>query len=149
MLQNYAMMSLGLFVFTRQTIPFQTLERQQNWRHPTNSIVGGLPQAQFLGKESETISLNGRLMPEITGGVLSLKALEIMADYGASYPLIDGSTFEILGFFVIESLQQTKTALFADGAARAIDFTLQLKRTDDPKLIALAENITDKVLAYV
>lgn len=98
MLQNFAMMILGMFVFTRQTIPFQSLQRDSNWRHPTNSIVGGMPKAQFLGKESENVTISGRLMPEITGGRFSIKMLELMADYGASYPLIDGATFEIIGF---------------------------------------------------
>lgn len=86
MLQNLAMMSLGLFVFTRATVPFQETERQINWRHPTNSIVNGLPQSQFTGKESESITLSGVLMPEITGGRMSLQMLEVMAEQGEAYP---------------------------------------------------------------
>nr|DAS16627.1 MAG TPA: hypothetical protein [Caudoviricetes sp.]DAY23689.1 MAG TPA: hypothetical protein [Caudoviricetes sp.] len=141
MLQNYAMAVLGMFVFTQKTIPFQTLDRESNWRHPTNSVVGGMPKTQFTGKEGEKITISGRLMPEITGGRFSIKMLELMADSGGSFPLIDGATFELVGFFVIESLSETRSEMFGDGAPRAIDFTLNLKRTDDPMLIAVAEKV--------
>ena len=138
MLQNYAMAVLGMFVFTQKTIPFQTLDRESNW---TNSVVGGMPKTQFTGKEGEKITISGRLMPEITGGRFSIKMLELMADSGGSFPLIDGATFELVGFFVIESLSETRSEMFGDGAPRAIDFTLNLKRTDDPMLIAVAEKV--------
>ena len=141
MLQNYAMAVLGMFVFTQKTIPFQTLDRESNWRHPTNSVVGGMPKTQFTGKEGEKITISGRLMPEITVGRFSIKMLELMADSGGSFPLIDGATFELVGFFVIESLSETRSEMFGDGAPRAIDFTLNLKRTDDPMLIAVAEKV--------
>ena len=141
MLQTYAMAVLGMFVFTQKTIPFQTLDRESNWRHPTNSVVGGMPKTQFTGKDGEKITISGRLMPEITGGRFSIKMLELMADSGGSFPLIDGATFEMVGFFVIESLSETRSEMFGDGAPRAIDFTLNLKRTDDPMLIAVAEKV--------
>ena len=141
MLQNYAMAVLGMFVFTQKTIPFQTLDRESNWRHPTNSVVGGMPKTQFTGKDGEKITISGRLMPEITGGRFSIKMLELMADSGGSFPLIDGATFELVGFFVIESLSETRSEMFGDGAPRALDFTLNLKRTDDPMLIDVAEKV--------
>lgn len=141
MLQSFAMAALGLFVFTRQTIPYQTYDRTANWRHPTNAIIGKMPKTQFIGKESETITISGRLIPEITGGRLSLELLDLMADSGAAWPLIDGATFMPQGFFVIESIQRTNSEFFADGAPRAIDFTLNLKRTDDPLLIELADQL--------
>lgn len=141
MLQNTALAALGVFVFTRQTVPFQSLDRQSSWRHPTNSVVGQMPKTQFTGKDSETVTISGRLMPEITGGTLSLAMLELMAESGAAFPLIEGANFMLMGFFVIESIQETRTELFGDGTPRAIDFTLNLKRTDDPLLIELAQNI--------
>ena len=141
MLQNFAMAILGMFVFTRATIPFQTLTRESNWRHPTNSVVGAMPKSQFVGKEGEKITISGRLMPEITGGRFSIKALELMADSGGGYPFIDGATLEIVGFFVIESITEDRTEFFGDGAPRAIDFTMTLRRTDDPMLIEIADKV--------
>ena len=42
---------------------------------------------------------------------------------------------------MIENIQETRTEFFADGAPRAIDFTMNLKRTDDPMLIAIADSL--------
>lgn len=141
MFQNHALAILGMFPFIRQTVPYQSLSRDTSWRHPTNSVVGAMPKAQFVGKEADTIQLSCRLIPELTGGSLSIAALRLMADSGAAYPLIEGSTFMLLGFFVIENIHEEQSELFGDGAARAIDFTMQLKRTDDPSLRSIAENI--------
>lgn len=141
MFQNFALAIFGMFPFMRQTVPFQSLSRDTSWRHPTNSVVGAMPKAQFVGKEADTIQLSCRLIPELTGGSLSIAALRLMADSGAAYPLIEGSTFMLLGFFVIENIHEEQSELFGDGAPRVLDFSMQLKRTDDPLLLALAAEI--------
>lgn len=123
------MMVLGLFVFMRKTTPYQNFEHQIGWRHPSNSRIGLRPATQFLGQDDETITLSGTLLPELTGGTLSLEALRLMADTGLAWPLIEGTGF-IYGMFVITSLSKTRTVFFKDGAARHIEFTLSLKRVD-------------------
>jgi phage protein U len=87
------------------------------------------PALQFLGPDNDTITLSGVLLPEITGGRLSLFALEEIAELGRAWPLIEGSG-TIYGMFVIESLSQTKAEFFSNGVCRRIEFTLTLKRTD-------------------
>lgn len=99
-------------------------------RWPTNSRIGLRPAAQFLGVDSEKITLSGVLLPELTGGKLSLLALELMAAQGKAWPLIEGGG-TIYGMFVIESLSQIGTLFFADGSARRIEFTLKLLRVDE------------------
>ncbi|WP_439257116.1 MULTISPECIES: phage tail protein [unclassified Lonepinella] len=146
MLQNSILAILGVFPFMQRTIPFQTLSRETSWRHPTNSVVGALPKSQFVGKESESINLSCRLIPEITGGDFSIAALRLMADSGGAFPLIDGSNFFLLGFFVIENIHEERSELFGDGKARAIDFSMQLKRTDDPTLISLASQVMGNLI---
>lgn len=103
--------------------------------------MGKLPRTQFTGKESETITVSGVLMPSITGGRLSISLLEMMAEQGESWPLIDGSSFMILGWFVVEEISETKTLFFADGSARRIEFSMKLKRTDDSLLAELGNSI--------
>ncbi|AJI81204.1 phage protein U [Yersinia enterocolitica] len=124
------MLSLGLFVFMRQTTPYQNMNRNIDYRWPTNNRIGLRPAAQFLGVDSEKITLSGVLLPELTGGKLSLLALELMAAQGKAWPLIEGNG-TIYGMFVIESLSQTGTLFFADGSARRIEFTLKLLRVDE------------------
>ncbi|HHQ6590199.1 TPA: phage tail protein [Serratia fonticola] len=124
------MMAFGMFVFMLQTVPYQEFQHQMAWRHPTNSRIGHRPQSQFLGPDDETITLSGVLLPEITGGRVSLMALQLMAETGKAWSLIEGSG-AIHGMFVVESLSRTKSFFFADGSARRIEFTLTLKRTDE------------------
>ncbi|HFJ0097407.1 TPA: phage regulatory CII family protein [Escherichia coli] len=66
----------------------------------------------------------------VTGGRLSLLALEQMAEQGKAWPLIEGSG-TIYGMYVIEGLNQTKTEFFRDGMPRRVEFTLSLKRVDE------------------
>ncbi|WP_406706960.1 phage tail protein [Sodalis sp.] len=124
------MMALGMFVFMLHTVPYQEFQHQMAWRHPSNSRIGRRPQSQFLGPDEETVTLSGVLLPEITGGRVSLMALQKMAETGKAWSLIEGNG-AIHGMFVIESLSRTKSVFFADGAARRIEFTLTLKRTDE------------------
>lgn len=135
------MMTLGFFVFSRLTVPYQTSQHDMVWRHPTNSRVGARPSAQFLGVGDETLTLSGVLVPEITGGELSLEALRKMADTGKAYPLIEGRG-TVTGFFVIEKISKGRSEFFSDGAARKIEFTIELKRVDEKNTSLIAnENL--------
>ncbi|WP_448647206.1 phage tail protein [Pseudomonas mohnii] len=124
------MMALGMFVFTLETLVYQELQRQTDWRHGTTSRIGTNPARQYLGRGEDAITLPGVLLPALLGTPLSLDTLRVMADTGKSWPLIEG-TGRILGTWVIESINETRTLFFRDGAARRIEFTIALKRIDD------------------
>lgn len=128
--QVSAMMAYGLFVFGLHTVPYQQLQRQTQWRHPSSSRIGKRPARQFIGPGDDTITLSGLLYPEITGGRVSLTLLRAMADTGKAWPLIEGNG-TAYGFYVIEDLGETGTTFFADGSPRKIDFNLKLERADD------------------
>ena len=133
------MMTLGYFVFSRTTAPYQKTEQSMVWRHPTNARVNARPSSQFVGVGDETFNLSGVLMPEVTGGDSSLEQLVTMADQGAPYPLIDGSG-KVYGHYVIERISRNRSDFFQDGAARKIEFSLALKRVGDadlPELLKL------------
>lgn len=127
------MMALGLFVFGMHTVAYQELQRQTDWRHPSTNRVGTNPARQFLGRGNDTITLPGVLVSGLTGTQISLDTLRIMADTGKAWTLIEG-TGRIYGIFVIESISETRSYLFKDGAARRIEFTLTLQRVDDSDL---------------
>lgn len=124
------MMALGLFVFGLHTVPYQQLQRQMSWRHPSVSRVGGRPARQFTGPGDDVITLSGVLYPEITGGKVSLAALQSMAADGKAWPLLEG-TGVYYGLFVIEEISQTDSLFFSDGAPRKIEFSMRLVRVDD------------------
>ncbi|MDD0998847.1 phage tail protein [Pseudomonas sp. TNT2022 ID1044] len=145
------MMALGMFVFTLETLVYQELQRQTDWRHGTTSRIGTNPARQYLGRGEDAITLPGVLLPALLGTPLSLDTLRVMADTGKSWPLIEG-TGRILGTWVIESINETRTLFFRDGAARRIEFTVALKRIDDGRADILgagastAGNILRRVL---
>lgn len=124
------MMSLGLFVFALDTAPYQELQQRLAWRHPANSRVGVRPALQFTGPDGEAITLAGTLYPGLTGGEPALDELREMADEGEAYPLVDG-TGRVYGMFAIERLDIGRETFFQDGAARRLNFSLQLARADD------------------
>ncbi|MNB71233.1 Phage P2 GpU [compost metagenome] len=124
------LMVLGLFVFERRTLPHQSMQYSKDYRWASNDRIGRPPAYQFLGEGETSRTLSGVLYPEITGGNLSLKAIELMANEGRAWPLIDG-TGMIHGMYVIEKVTHTHTELYSDGVARKIEFSLSLKRVDE------------------
>ncbi len=124
------MMAFGYFIFNLYTTPYQNEQHEKTWRYPSNSRVGARPSYQFLGQGEETKILSGVLMPEITGGRVSLELLEKMADTGKAYPLIEG-TGVFYGLFVVGKISKTKTEFFNDGAPRRIEFSAEFTRIDD------------------
>lgn len=141
------MMAYGLFVFTLSTIPYQEMKRQLSWRYGSNTRNGLRPSKQFLGPDDEPITLSGTLAPELSGGRVSLKLLEMMAAKGKAWPLIEGSG-TIYGMYVMDSLETTGTYLHQDGTPRKIDFSISLKRADnyDLALMGLAANALGSLL---
>ncbi len=124
------MMAFGYFIFNLYTTPYQTNQHDKEWRHPSNNRVGARPSYQFVGVGEETITLSGVLMPEITGGRVSLELLEKMADTGKAYPLIEGSGV-FYGLFIVRKISKTKTEFFNDGTPRRIEFSAEFTRIDD------------------
>lgn len=142
------MMILGMFVFSINTTAFDNLKRTTAWRHASTTRIGARAAHQFLGVDEETITIAGITYMEIAAtGRVSLEALEAMANTGKRYTLIGGD-FKIYGDYVIESLETTRTELFPDGAARKIEFTLQLKRVDDKSgfVMGLLSAVANKVI---
>ncbi|EPD3098071.1 phage tail protein [Enterobacter cloacae complex sp. 383C1] len=133
------MLALGMFVFMRQTLPYQTLQRDAEYRWPSNSRVGKRDAFQFLGVGEEKITLAGVLYPELTGGRMTMTTIRLMAEEGRAWPLLDG-TGMIYGMYIINNVSDTGSVFFSDGTARKIDFTLTLTRVD-PSLAALYGDI--------
>lgn len=124
------MMTLGFYVFGLYTVPYQQLQRQTQWRHPSVSRIGKRPARQYTGPGDDTMSISGVLFPELTGGKISLAALRHMGDTGKAWPLIEGTGI-YYGLFAIEDIAETDSIFFPDGAARKIEFSMKLVRVDD------------------
>jgi len=132
------LMTYGLFVFGLSTAAYDELQRQAQWRQASQSRIGRRPSRQSLGVGDETIRLTGTLMPQLTGGPSNIDDLREMADDGFAWPLIEGTGYNY-GAFVIESISDTRSVFFRDGAAQQIAFDIQFARVDDDANARLGE----------
>ena len=125
------MMSLGMFVFSLPTLAYQDLARRTDWRFSTTSRVGARAASQGVGPGDDRISLSGALLPDVAGDMASIETLRKMGDTLDAHRLVDGLG-RVLGEWVIDSLDETQSVFFEDGVARKTDFTLEIRRVDDP-----------------
>lgn len=123
------MMVFGMFVFMLRTTPYQQLQHSQEWRHVKNERVNQSACWQYIGAGDDNITLSGVLYPEITGGNLSLSALETVGYAGRPWPLIEG-TGRIYGMYVLTRLERGKSEFDRFGNPKKIEFTLSLSRVD-------------------
>ena len=138
------MMILGMFVFKRRTLPYQTMTQDSAYRWGAGSRIGTRPTQQFLGVGDESITLAGELRPELTGGSVSLAVLKVLAEGGRAWPLLSGEG-QPYGMFVIESVTATHSEFLANGSARKISFTLKLKRVDE-SLVAMFGDLAEQAM---
>lgn len=123
------MMVFGMFVFMLRTTPYQQLRHSQEWRHVKNERVNQSASWQYIGAGDDTVTLDGVLYPEITGGNLSLSALETVGFAGRPWPLIEGDG-RIYGMYVLTRLERGKSEFDQYGNPKKIEFTLSLSRVD-------------------
>jgi phage protein U len=126
------LMALDQFVFGLDTLAFQELQRQTQWKHRRSSRINARDANQYLGPGEDTITLSGVLAPELTGDLASLVELRQMADAGAAYAMVDGAG-TVYGAFIIEGLTEGQTLHYEDGVPRRVEFSISLSRTDDDK----------------
>ncbi|WP_338616479.1 phage tail protein [Pigmentiphaga sp. CHJ604] len=124
------LMCLDQFTFSMSTLPFQQLQRQATWRHPSVSRVGTRSGHQFTGAGDDTITISGWIAPELAGDRASIDRLRELANEGGNYVLVDG-TGAVYGAFAITGIAETGTLHYRDGTPRRIEFNLNLERTDD------------------
>lgn len=124
------LMVLGLYPFMLRTTPFQSIDQETSWRWAGNQRAGRRASYQFLGPDQDKVTISGVLVPELTGGTLSLAALTEMGNAGKVWPLIRGDGW-FFGMYIIKGQRQTGTLLWPNGAPRRIEFSLELERTDD------------------
>ncbi|KQM79341.1 oxidoreductase [Sphingomonas sp. Leaf22] len=123
------LMSLGMFPFSLSTLAHEDLSRRTAWRHATAQRVGARDATQYVGPGEESISFGGTAHADLTDGRAQLDRLRKMANTGQAWPLVDG-TGTVFGAFIIQTLDEKHKALFPDGTARAIDFSIELLRVD-------------------
>ncbi|WP_313800967.1 phage tail protein [Sphingobium sp.] len=123
------LMTLGMFIFGMDTIPYQDLQRRMNWRHEESERFGQRPASQYAGPGEDIITIAGLVVPEVAGSYASIERLIEMAGTGDNWPLVDGLG-RVLGHYRIEAIDIMHRGIMAGGLPRGQDFSMDLKRVD-------------------
>lgn len=128
-----SLMTLGLFVFELSSAPFQQLDRQTEQRWASKDRAGGPPAQQYVGPGADTLTVDGVLLPELTGGGRALDKLREMAAEGKAWILVSGDGRN-RGKWIITSVSERTSHHVSNGLPRRIEFSLSLRRywDDDP-----------------
>lgn len=121
------MMRLGSFDFSLSTAAYQQFSRSTAYRWQGQNRYGQLPAQQFTGYGDDTVTLEGVIIPEFSGGLHQLDKLRAEADKGEPLKLIDGLGY-VWGPWVIQSIEETQSVLLSNGLPRRLEFNLKLIR---------------------
>lgn len=124
------MARLGDFQFGLDTAAFKDLSRTSPYRWEKKDRISREPALQFVGPDTETITLSGVIYPHFRGGLGQIGSLRDQAGLGVPLPFIYASEFagQFLGQWCIESIEEGRTVFFDDGAPRRIDFQITLRK---------------------
>jgi uncharacterized protein len=123
------LMTLGLFIFGMDTIPYQDLQRRMSWRHEESDRFGLRPAAQFAGPGEDIVTIGALIVPEVAGDYGAISRLIEMANTGDNWPLMDGLG-RVLGHYRIEAIDTGHVGIMAGGLPRGQNFTMDLRRVD-------------------
>lgn len=130
------MMQLGAYQFSISTAAYKELRRRTEYRWASQDRFGKMPALQFTGPGGDAITLTGVIYTEYRGGVGQLNSMRALASTGTPQRLIDG-TGNLLGKFVIESVEEGQSVFAGQGQPRKQEFTLQLRQFPDDALDAI------------
>jgi phage protein U len=120
------MMALGAFRFSIDTAAYQQLERVWSYRWEPQDRIGRQVAMQFTGTGATEINIEGIIYPAYRGGLDQVERMAAIAGTGEPQRLVDGRG-RIWGLFVITEVRETQKVFGPSGAARRVDFAMQLK----------------------
>jgi|GEM_PF-200832 len=124
------MMSLGGFKFGIYTAAYQQLNRSTQYKWGEQEVFGGWDNLQYLGPGQDTQTLTGVIYGEWNGGFQQIDKLRALAAKGEPQLLISG-TGRIMGYWVINQIDEGQEKFAAFGVPRRQEFTINLRKFGD------------------
>jgi len=118
------MMAFGTYAFSIDTAAYDELTRQTGWKWTSLPRIGNTPMLQYVGKEADTITLDGTIYTE-RAGLDQLEELRKIGDSKKPQLLVDQYGY-IHSKWCLESITEKKSGFFSDGAARKQRFSIKL-----------------------
>lgn len=123
------MMQLGSYQFSVNNAAYQELRRNTTYTWASQDRFGKMPALQFTGPAGDAITLSGVVFTEFRGGIGQVEEMRAEADLGVPLLLVDGYG-NVMGLWVIESIDETQSTFAAFGRPRKQEFTLQLRKRE-------------------
>ncbi len=120
---------LGTFVFSMETAIYDQISRNTSHRFSSKSRLHQRSIKHSLGPGDDNISLPGAIYPCVAGDPDSLDEIRDMMATGEPQQLINLQG-ELLGLWLIESVNETRSEFQGSGKPRVIEFDLSLARYD-------------------
>lgn len=119
-------MILGDFMFSLNSAAYQEFQRQNEYRWESQPVQGAHEVLQYCGPGQETITLPGVIFPTYRGGTGQLDKVRALAAKGKPQMLIT-ATGNMLGEYVIVSVQENQKTFAALGIPLKIEFQIELR----------------------
>lgn len=126
MLSGLVMMALGAFRFGMNSADYQTFSRTAGFRWAKQDRLGRAPALQYLGPDTEEITLEGVIYPHFKGGLRQVELMRVTALTGLPLILVDGLGFVWQRWCIVE-VTERRSFLMSDGAPRKIEFSVRLQ----------------------
>ncbi len=120
---------LGTFVFSLETALYDEFRRSTSHRFANKERLNQRSVRHSLGPGDDQVQLPGVIYPHVAGEAKSLEALRALMDSGEPQQLIDQDG-HLLGRWLIESVNETRTHFNGAGIAQSIEFDLSLVRVN-------------------
>lgn len=132
-METDTLLSLGNFKFSISTATYETLNKSHGWNWVGQPVIGADPALQFVGNETKSITIRGKMYHTFLGANYGTTPQEqidnLIKDADAGLPLTlvtaDGT---ILGYWVVVSLNLTDSFIMRSGNAQKVEFDLTIKR---------------------
>jgi phage protein U len=110
-------MTLGGIAFQALGFSYNGLKRDLQTPWSALEVCGRMEALHWTGPKAESVTISGVLFPEDWGGLGTLESVRGAATSGSILPLITGDG-DVLGNFVIEGVEEDRSAIDAQGQPR-------------------------------
>ena len=120
-------MCLGPFAFESLSFGFYGVSRELATPWAEIKTVGGLDRVQWLGGDSDRVTIVGVVFPEEFGGLDSLEGVRSAARAGTVLPLVTLGG-NVYGLYVVEGVHEDQSYHDASGRPRRDVYSIELRR---------------------
>lgn len=124
--QSNILYMLGGYKFMLVNAVPQTVGRSTEYRWPSQQRFKQKPTSQFVGQGEDKMIFTGVIFPEFRGGLHEVDKFRALAAKGEPHLLVHGSG-AVLGYWLIERVEEEQSLFAMAGAFRKQTFTLTLR----------------------